>query len=338
MKFLLKSIFIILLFASQLNAQTPQIVVVKPNGTSAVFNTFQDAYDYSVNGDYVYLPGGNFPIGNTIINKGIHILGAGIDQDSSSVTGITTTGSIIISNGASNGSLEGLNINNGPYQSSIIITPNSNTEPISNFIISNCQINMGITISQSSNGLNCSLFTIKNNLIIPSNGNSLIGQLTNSIISNNKILGSANLSGGGNTFSNNLFFNPTSLSYYSTYQNNIFPFNYLTSGFTNTNNSLFNNNMNCWLNGTQNNTGINNIEETWTAIFENSNSSNYHVKSTSLAHNSGTDGTDRGIYGGAFPWKDGQIPSNPHIFYKQIAPTTAADGKINVHVKVRTNN
>ena len=65
-------------------------------------------------------------------------------------------------------------------------------------------------------------------------------------------------------------------------------------------------------------------------VFHN----NYRLKSTSLGHNAGTDGTDIGIYGGVFPWKDGSMPSNPHIISKTIPGTTDASGNLNVNIKV----
>ncbi|MBK9793187.1 MAG: hypothetical protein IPP60_08805 [Sphingobacteriales bacterium] len=60
----------------------------------------------------------------------------------------------------------------------------------------------------------------------------------------------------------------------------------------------------------------------------------YHLKSTSSGKNAGTDGTDIGIYGGAYPYKEGAVPPNPHISTKSIAPTSAANGTLPVNIKV----
>ena len=63
-------------------------------------------------------------------------------------------------------------------------------------------------------------------------------------------------------------------------------------------------------------------------------SDDYHLQATSLGKNGGIDGTDIGIYGGLFPWKDGSVPSNPHITVKNIATKTDNMGKLNVNVTV----
>jgi hypothetical protein len=48
----------------------------------------------------------------------------------------------------------------------------------------------------------------------------------------------------------------------------------------------------------------------------------------------GTDGTEIGIYGTAYPFKDGAFPVNPRIKFNSIAPATDAQGKIKVDIKV----
>lgn len=41
-----------------------------------------------------------------------------------------------------------------------------------------------------------------------------------------------------------------------------------------------------------------------------------------------------GIYGGSTPWKEGAIPSNPHIFFKNISNATDGSGNLPVQIKV----
>jgi hypothetical protein len=63
-------------------------------------------------------------------------------------------------------------------------------------------------------------------------------------------------------------------------------------------------------------------------------SDDYHLKSTSVGVNAGRDGTDIGIYGGAFPWKEGSLTFNPHYQRINISPTTDNNGNLNVNIKV----
>ena len=87
--------------------------------------------------------------------------------------------------------------------------------------------------------------------------------------------------------------------------------------------------------------GSNNIaSQTSASTFVNqsgdtfSYSDNYHLKTESLGKGAGKDGTDIGIYGGNYPWKEGSIPSNPHFQSIQIAPKTDTNGNLNVKIKV----
>ena len=61
-------------------------------------------------------------------------------------------------------------------------------------------------------------------------------------------------------------------------------------------------------------------------------SNNYHLIAGSPGINYGTDGTDVGIYGNTYPYKDGALPVNPHISTSTIAPHVIQnDGLLNVN-------
>ena len=107
---------IILLFIVIISdAQTPQFAVVRPNGVTYICPSFDSAYNKSVDGDFLYLPGGMFTITNPI-NKNLQIYGAGFNQDSSFVTGNTIiTSSIFVNRGGSNGTLTGVYCYNTIY-------------------------------------------------------------------------------------------------------------------------------------------------------------------------------------------------------------------------------
>jgi len=65
---------------------------------------------------------------------------------------------------------------------------------------------------------------------------------------------------------------------------------------------------------------------------------NYHLKPNSPYLSAGSDGTEIGIYGGNSPYREGAVPSNPHIYFKQVSTQTNSNGQLPVQFKVRTSN
>ena len=59
----------------------------------------------------------------------------------------------------------------------------------------------------------------------------------------------------------------------------------------------------------------------------------YHLQ-TGVETNLGTDGSETGIYGGVYPWKDYSIPTNPHISSKTISGASDSSGNIQVDINV----
>ena len=114
------------------------------------------------------------------------------------------------------------------------------------------------------------------------------------------------------------------VSEYNVFQNNIFK-TYSHNPFSTSNSNSFYDN---YLGLSDSSTFINGFSQFTLQ-------GNYHLKSTSPGKNGGSDGTDIGIYGGAYPWGDGNFPSNPHIIYKEIVPITKSDGTLPVKIIVR---
>ncbi|MDP2234843.1 MAG: hypothetical protein Q8J88_00290 [Bacteroidales bacterium] len=46
------------------------------------------------------------------------------------------------------------------------------------------------------------------------------------------------------------------------------------------------------------------------------------------------DATQSGFYGGAFPWKVGYLPFNPHFLFQQNTHTTDSIGNLHINIKV----
>lgn len=325
------------------NAQN--LIAIDHNGSSSFFSTFDSAYKFSQNGDSLYLPGGSFTILDTI-TKNLHIYGAGYDADSSTGIGITIiTNTLNIYPGASNGSLEGIK-----FFADIVFNNDETPNAVSGFTVSYCLIMKELLIDSSSNGVISNDFLIRNCYI----GTEVYGNLSNSLIANNVLDYYGIAIASNNTITNNLFFGSYPPGYSGagssscTYQNNIFQDGYgLVFGCSN---SIFNNNINAYFDAGSGNTGASNVYEAWSNTFINpgiivgSNPysydvhNNYHLNTTSLGHNAGTDGTDMGIYGGPFPWKDGSMPSNPHIVSRSVKSTTDQTGNLPVNITVEAQN
>ena len=97
---------ILLLLGCQALAQN--LISRESGGNSYFYTDIQTAIDASVNGDVIYLPGGNFTE-DIIINKGVNIIGAGHNPDSSSATSSTKIfGNVRIIEGSDNGVLSGV--------------------------------------------------------------------------------------------------------------------------------------------------------------------------------------------------------------------------------------
>ena len=63
-----------------------------------------------------------------------------------------------------------------------------------------------------------------------------------------------------------------------------------------------------------------------------------HVDAGSVAMTASETGGEVGVFGGSFPFKDGLVPSNPHIFFKNISSITDNTGNLPVQIKVRAEN
>lgn len=322
-----------------LPAQT-QFAVVKPDGTTHICPTLDSAYNKAENGDNLYLPGGAFSLSYDF-NKAINLIGAGHYADSSAATTTTriTNGTFYILQGASGGSIQGIKFNGA-----ITFGKTTQNDSVSNFQIFRCYVNnnLGFFSSRCNNVFvnesvlnsvlainNTQNFVLKKSIV----GGNLYSSSSFSIFENTLFLyggGSAIFSIGfsNSTFKNNIFLyaSPGSISNtsYCSFINNLFA--YAPAFPSNSYNSY-----------------VGNIYGA-TTIFVNqtgysySEQHNYHLANTSPGISAGSDGTDVGIYGTSNPTAEGWVPTNPHIYYKQVATQTNASGQLPVNIKVRTNN
>ncbi|MBS1751034.1 MAG: hypothetical protein JST63_14125 [Bacteroidetes bacterium] len=337
---LTRVVFIFLVFAlTSYNCVAQNLISVQNGSLPSFYTTIDLAITQAQNGDTIYVPGGNFPL-SVPINKRIHLLGVGHNPDSTSATNFTfVTGTLTLQSGAKGGEISGL------YLLNDIILGGNGFDSVNNYSISRCNFN-----NLSNPGNPCTNILINENVV---RGTIGLGNITNHVLFNNIINGVVSTTNA--TLSNNIFFSTIScqncliqnniliaipsMHYYgcspnccisgnSVFQNNLFvediPTNYGT--FANLcptiiwNNNIFNQSINSIF--------INQSGNTFNY------SHNYHLQLSSAGHNSGTDGADVGIYGGSSPWKEGSVPFNPHVQFKNISGSTTPNGNLPINIKV----
>ncbi|MEP7321592.1 MAG: hypothetical protein ABI761_06720 [Saprospiraceae bacterium] len=345
MKYIILLSVCLISFCDLLNAQAPQFAVVKPNGTTSIYPSWQSAYDAAVNDDYIYLPGGGIN-GSMTISKRLHIFGAGHHPDSTSATSKTiVVGEFFVNFGGSGGSVEGISLVN-------YFRIGTDNRKITNFLIKNC-IGTGVLLGTSILDSLPEFITFSQNIFY-----SIVSQVSggckNLLIEKNIISGQV-INFQYCSFKNNvLLLNGNSASGVSNsiFENNIFLYSNPVS-YANNNcfNSFYNNlkieipsfaspSGSCPVLSETGNISVPLFSDIFISYDGNGfdYSDNYHLKPTCPGVGAGTDGTDVGIYGTIQPTSEGWVPSNPHIYFKDIDSNTGPDGKLHIQVGVRTNN
>lgn len=318
-------------------AQNP-IATLEHTGATTVFygqNSLVDAYNASANGDQIYLSTGYFTAPSSIV-KGIKIVGAGHFPDSANVAKRTTILSgLIINAGADSLQLQGLYINGDIYYA-----PASSINYVK---VIRCYLNSAYFQSNSATASKnyCSFEEcfVGGTINFSRFGSHFL--VKHCVIANNvyKIDEAALID--GNIFLN-IHYGLNSVKS-SLVQNNIFLVtNYIFSSCTG--NSARNN---IFIAGSFD-IGTNSFNGNFLGIpqaniFVNqtgngiSYTHDYHLKNPETYI--GTDGTQVGIYGGAIPFKEKGLPSNPQVITKQVADQTDENGnlKINFTVKAQAN-
>lgn len=325
-------------------SQSP--VALHHNGNSTMYNTasgFTDAYNASVDGDTIYLPGGFFA--GITINKKLTIVGAGFhadstlatyatqingslnlgpDADTTHIEGLHITGSINVT--AANNKIDKLKIRRNLIDGQININ-GDRTTPSMHVEISENVIRGSIDLSNTLN------LIITNNIIQNRLHYVYQGMIRNNIFTSNPYLGYP-------IYHYNNIYDCD----YSNIENNVFVHPDATLGFAYCDNSSINKNIfatssidytNNFPTGNYTGIGSSNILVNWTSSSY-SYTENYHLQNPSSYL--GTDGLQVGLYGGLRPWKEGAVPFNPHVGSKNIAPQTNTNGELQIQIRVNAQN
>lgn len=324
-----------------LNTYAQKQIVIQGANYTKFFTNLDIAISAANNGDKVYLPGGAFN-SNIFIDKELHIIGAGYYLDSTIATFKTQVTAIYFEQGSDGSTVEGI------YSHLNFATQTQNTN-LSNIVVKRCFVTNASLNSGTSAAPNSfsNIVFIQNILGSVYCGNTF-GSFNNIAFYNNIITngidGFNNMIVKNNIFSGYIFnFSTIVRGNNINIQNNIF----VANPFWNITNSTLSNNI--YMQGNLNGDlgsgifGIGNILSSvpFGQLFVNGVFSdlsnvafNFRLASGSPGHNAGTDGTDIGIYGGLFPWKEGGLPSNPHIRSQNIGGATDGNGKLKINIKV----
>lgn len=347
MKTLKKLFFGIVIFCIPVVVLSQNYITVDHNGVPSLYDDLQTAVDSAQNGDYIYVPGGSYDVSTLYIDKKLTIIGAGHYPDSTSATNYTNIeGTIRFKTGSDSTIIEGL------YITGNIFFGNSVNDSMYSISIVRCNFNTLFLKYSSSYNRG---FT-NNNYISESviRGDIEGGQTESNYFEKNIITNQVENLTNNNCFSNNIFLNKrTSVqSTFNYIDNTLFKNNIILDNFggtenvNHTENCTFNNNLLVFEfsnsfgsgGGLSNNVGIANIVGiAQDSVFINQSgysfnySHNYHLKPTCPGIGAGDDGTNIGIYGTGIPYKEGAVPSNPHI---QEFTITVEDNNLNLKAKV----
>jgi hypothetical protein len=334
MKSLFNLSLLAMLFAGLSLSAQPK-TALHSNGSTTIFEgplQFTNAYNAAVDGDTIYLPGGTFS-NIPILNKSLTVFGAGIHPDSTSATAKTVLlGDLVIQQDADNSSLIGIQVTGGIYTST--------NHKVDNLTISRCMFNELIIYGNQSNPCN---FLLVRECIIEAEAN--LSNASFSTITNSFLQGIVR-NGVNNAILNNIlmlntYWDPTlvNVDNSSIANNIIFKQNDLYEAMAGCDNNTLANNVFADVNTVGTNTFTNNYEEVdLSGVFVNQSgltfdfTQDYHLVDPGLY--TGNDNTQVGVYGGLYPFKDGSLPQNPHIRFKNIAPQTDGSGNLSIEIEV----
>lgn len=340
--------------AQSASAQQPRIVV-EGASTLQVFTQIADAVAAAEANDKIYISGGtfNYP-GGMLIDKPLHIIGAGIHPDSTQVTGVTTlqtTGSstnpLRILTAASGSTFTGIrfvSLNASQTAYSLQYGDQSTNDDPADLVFQRCWFTGLVSMGSSSASAVATTTTFDECVFmgqltgvgrgavltrcIVANGYNTItitGLEGNSAIENCVVLGTIQTNSGISIRNSFLRTNSTYAATgcnNCTFQNNITP---NATVATSSPGAVLINNL----------TSVN-----LSTVFVSETDGFYqitddlHMAGGSPGAGFATDGGDIGIHGTASPYKPGAVPFNPHFRSATIAGGTNSSGELPVSIKV----
>ena len=352
------NVVILFLYFGEVTMGQSVISVVQADGNSSFFEDLPDALVAAQSGDFIYVPGGTFSLGNDTIKKGVTIIGAGHYPDSTLATNQTIiAGTIRIGNGAHGLHLEGLFISGDVFLTHAV----NNYQRADNVMIRRCSVG-NITSNGNVYTQNEADTSFSRNWQIVQNvirGDVNLGFMKAFNMHANIVNGHIYNAFWGGTFTNNhfLYISQSDRVFagvrYCTLKDNIFYTNWDISypGYAcdapacgSYGNTFLNNMFATAPSGLNMGVVVAEVNNIFSVspdyFFQNFSPGgfNYNYNFQLIAGSPGigaaSDGTDIGIYGSSDNYKDSAVPFNPHISFKNIGSNTTPDGMLQVHIRV----
>ncbi|MBP5392376.1 MAG: hypothetical protein J6Y59_00995 [Bacteroidaceae bacterium] len=318
------------------------ISVVNSSGNTKLYRTLQAAIEGADPNSVIYLPGGGFPIADSVkITKKLTIIGIGHKSKNDNVDGNTTiSGNLFFNHGSDGSALIGCYVTGRIHI--------AQDGPVDDMMVKCCSLGFGIDVSNP----NCKGTVISQNYIRDYVNSTIAVHLGGSeaTIKNNVIrFGASNSDAccigglGSGEISNNILYN----SYYYSRAGGPYYGAYTFSNITTAvvrGNILINKpngsgtmqiSGNMCLNEDWGDDPINIEANSWDEVFVNFNSGNadpasdFHFKDEYKQYENQV-----GIYAGD-GFNDNQTAPVPYIVAKKIDEQTDASGKLNIKIRVK---
>ncbi|MFN4234972.1 MAG: hypothetical protein ACK4IK_09230 [Bacteroidia bacterium] len=333
----MKKILFISLLILSCNIYAQRRIALQHNGNTSIYggtNPLTDAYNDAQNGDTIYVTGGLFSI--PTIQKKICLIGTGYFNDSLTATGRSQINGINIGPGASGTVITGVYISGNLYVDghakidSLFIFRNQITGdfgyPGGNVDKADSLKSKDVVFAENRvNSIGCE--NVNNIKVFNNIAKGIIGA-KNGWIRNNVLLGvwygCIHSSCKESLFENNFLITGW---YYAIYNNTFINNVFSNDPTTDLNNTFVSNYPN------QN---INTVFVNYIDANPHNYLNNFHLQNPSSypANNA----TEIGIYGGFYPFKEGSLPTNPHISSKNIATQTNSNGDLSIQIEVSAQN
>ena len=307
------------------SAYAQQIAVVSESGETTVYQTFQAAIEGATPGSVIYLPGGGFPLPDSVrINKKLTIFGIGHKSNNDNIDGYTTIpGNVFFDEGSSGSAIMGCLISGN-------ICIGHDGASVNNVLVKRCNVN-AIDSRANCENIVVSQNYIRNPSPIRGCGSLVTNNILHSLFDMNSSIISYNIITSAYSWQylwSSTFYNVDN----SNFHNNII-FNKGADGPSyacdniQTNRNMFRNinwGDNC----------VNLTDCSWDDVFVNYNGgainpmSDFHLKEAYQQY------SDIGIYGGS-GFNDHQTAPVPYIVAKRIAEETNAAGQLKIQVRVK---
>ena len=304
------------------------ISVVAANGSTKLYRTLQAAIEGADPNSVIYLPGGGFPIADSVkITKKLTIIGIGHKAKNENADGITLiNGNLFFNEGSSDSAVMGCYITGS-------INIGCDGTAVNDVLIKYCDVGDVVIYKQSSTGTIINQNYIRSKLGTLGNLYNASAEITNNVV---RYIYCIN----GGIISNNIITGTSanSLSYVtnSVVSNNIFLKNSTASILYYCSNNSYDGNMG-WENISEDGNFTNMSTKERNDVFVNYNggaispASDFHFKDEYKQYENQV-----GVYANGVDF-DKQMAPAPYIVAKHIDDHTDASGKLNIKIRVKAS-